>query len=46
MREDLSSLGRGESRERTSVESRVLESETTIHTVGRQLESYLFDFPL
>ena len=44
--ENFSALGRGEGSKRSRIESGVLKSETTVHTIRRELQSRLFDVPL
>lgn len=46
MREDLTTLERREGSERAGVESRILEAQAPVHTVGRQLQGHLFNVPL
>ena len=46
VRQDLTTLERRQGRKWSGVESRVLKPETSIHTVGRQLQRHLLDIPL
>ena len=46
MGQDLSSLKCRKGSERTGVESRVFEAETSVHTVGSELEGLLLDVVL
>ena len=46
MRQNLTTLECRQSSERSSVEPRVLEAETAVHTVRGELQSHLLDVPL
>lgn len=46
VRDDFSALIRRKRGQLTSVEPGVFESETTVHTIGSELERLLLDIPL
>ena len=46
MRQDLTALIRRQRCQLTSIEPRIFETETAVHTVGRELECLLSDIEL